>query len=201
MMRPVTGGAVASSQFGLCGSGLLMSTHLGHFALRARLARGDPAGSGTASCPSTPGLLTSGGSGHLPLHAGQPGGAPVVGQTFLHAGFFGSNVNSSHAISASGTAASFGGSGISSFERIERDRPAGLLEVDGQLVRAGIAAADRVDADEVLALRVVDRRGADARASLRFLLVFFDCDDRRVPLVEHVERELEAGARRRPRAA
>src|SRR6185312_14344175 len=80
---------------------------------------------------------------------------------------------------------------------VERDRPGVLLEVDRQLVRTGIAAADRVDADEVLALRVVDRRGADARGralAARPLRL----DDRRVVFVEHVERELEPGTRRLP---
>src|SRR5262245_58419643 len=60
------------------------------------------------------GFWGSGGLGHLPVHPGQPAGA-AGGQTVRHAWFFGSNVNSSHVASASGSAASFGGSGISIF--------------------------------------------------------------------------------------
>ena len=63
------------------------------------------------------GFCGSGGSGHLPLHAGQPAGAPAVGHTVRHAGFFGSNANSSQVASGSGTAASLGGSGISTLDR------------------------------------------------------------------------------------
>src|SRR5687768_13755986 len=69
----------------------------------------------------------SGGSGHLPLHAGQLGGAPDAGHTVRHAGFFGSNVNSSHVASGSGMPASFGGSGISTFVRSVMILPASPL--------------------------------------------------------------------------
>ena len=41
-------------------------------------------------------------------------------------------------------------------ERIEQRRRRRLLELHGQLVLAGVTAADRVDPDEVLALRVVE---------------------------------------------
>src|SRR4051794_3471789 len=112
----MTGSAFASSQFGLFGSGALMSGHLGHLLFGHAFTRRS-GGFGHAIVGQHAGLLASAGSGHLPLHAGQPGGALEVGQTERHAGFLMSNVNSSHTASASGTAASFGGSGISTFVR------------------------------------------------------------------------------------
>src|SRR5512140_2919002 len=125
--RPVTGGAVASSQFGFCGSGLLMSRHLDHLLFGHALTRRS-GGFGHGIVFQHAELLTSGGSGHLPLHAGQPGGAADVGQIDLQAGFLTSNVNSSHGISASGTAASFGGSGISTFDRSSAIGPVDSLK-------------------------------------------------------------------------
>src|SRR5262245_49780011 len=116
MMRVTTGGILMSSQLGLLGSGLRGSGHLGHLcALSAThdLTRRS-GGLGHGICAWHAGRLTSGGLGHLSLQAGQPGGALACGQTALHAGFFGSNWNSSHGISGSGTAASLGGSGTSS---------------------------------------------------------------------------------------
>src|SRR4051812_23852381 len=113
MMRAMTGGTLMLSQFGFAGSGAFGSGHFGKtvglHALTSRLG-----GFGHGIVARHAGMLMSGGLGHLSLQAGQPGGAPACGHTILHAGFFGSNANSSHGISASGTAASFGGSGISS---------------------------------------------------------------------------------------
>ena len=54
----------------------------------------------------------SGGSGHLPRQPGQFAGAPVDGQNVRHSRFFGSKSVSSQTKSGSGTAASFGGSGM-----------------------------------------------------------------------------------------
>src|SRR5687768_13755987 len=70
------------------------------------------------------------------------------------------------------------------------------FELDGELVLAGVAALGREHADEVFALRVCDRRGALAR--LAAALGSLRNDDRRSPFVEHVERQLQTGARWRP---
>src|ERR1043166_2520517 len=113
MMRLVTGGTLMLSQFGLFWSGFFGSGHLGNFAGTHALTRRS-GGLGHGIVARQAGTLTSGGVGHLSLHGGQPGGAPAAGQMFLHKGFLGSNWFSSHGVSGSGTAASLGGSGISS---------------------------------------------------------------------------------------
>src|SRR5689334_19732011 len=112
MMRPITGGSLMLSQLGLAGSGLRGSLHAGNTGLHFFTRRSGGLGHSIVAWHA--GLLMSGGVGHLSLHGGQPGGAPCAGQISLHAGFLGSNWNSSHGTSASGTAASLGGSGISS---------------------------------------------------------------------------------------
>src|SRR5689334_16365135 len=91
-----------------------MSGHLGHFVSGHALTRRS-GGFGQGIVARHASTLMSGGLGHLPLHAGQPGGAPLSGHTCLHAGIFGSNWNGSQPASTSGIAASFGGSGISTF--------------------------------------------------------------------------------------
>src|SRR5688572_20333875 len=112
--RALTGSAFALSQFGLSGSGFAMSAHFGKSRdLHAFTRRSAGFGHGIVAQHAL--LLISGGSGHLPLHAGQPGGAPNAGHTLLHAGRSLLKFWSSHGTSTSGTAASFGGSGISSF--------------------------------------------------------------------------------------
>src|SRR5258706_5525668 len=111
--RVVTGSAFALSQFGLFGSGFLMSGHFGNFdGPHALMRRSGGFGHGIVAwhCGSS----LSGGVGQTFAHGGQPAGAPDFGQMFLQAGFFTSNANSSQGISASGTAASFGRSGMSS---------------------------------------------------------------------------------------
>src|SRR5512140_239569 len=113
MIRPTTGGTLMLSQFGFSGSGFFGSGHGGN-TLAGHFLTLRSGGLGHSIVARQAGMLMSGGFGHLPAHAGQPGGAPVAGHTALHAGFFGSNANSSQGTSASGTAASFGGSGISS---------------------------------------------------------------------------------------
>src|SRR5207244_9067729 len=112
--RPTIGFA-ATRQFGLLTSGFFWSGQGGQSVGLHALMRssGCPLGHGIVG--QHEGSLASGGVGHLPLHGGQPGGAPVVGHTFLHAGFFTSNVNSSQPCSFAGMSASFGGSGRSTF--------------------------------------------------------------------------------------
>src|SRR6185503_7750697 len=112
MMLPITGGTLALSQFGLAGSGFRGSLQGGNTGLHFLTRRSG--GFGHSMVARHAATLTSGGLGHLSLHAGQPGGAPCAGHTLLQAGFFWSNWNSSHGISASGMAASLGGSGTSS---------------------------------------------------------------------------------------
>src|SRR5690349_17013671 len=82
MMRPMTGGTLALSQFGFSGSGFFGSGHGGNFLahfLTRRLG-----GLGHSIVPRHAGTLMSGGVGHLSLHGGQPGGAPNCGQISLH---------------------------------------------------------------------------------------------------------------------
>src|SRR5262249_53411597 len=102
------------SQLGLFGSGCFGSGHLGNFGGVHFLTRRS-GGFGHSIVARHAGTLTSGGVGHLSLHAGQPGGAPVGGHTFAHSGFLGSNGGvAPDAASAWGSAGSLGGSGISS---------------------------------------------------------------------------------------
>src|SRR4051812_39327110 len=110
-IRPITGGSLMLSQFGLLGSGFLGSGHLGNLpAQRANLRSG---GVGQSIVFWHTGFAGSGGVGHLPVQPGQFGGAPGP-HTALQAGTLMSNENSSQPTSISGTAASLGGSGISS---------------------------------------------------------------------------------------
>src|SRR6185503_2248194 len=113
MTRPVIGFALML-HLGFSGSGAALSHGGKSFILHA-LAR--LVGGFGQTLSQHAGFCGSGGSGHLPLHAGQFGGGDVDGHTVRHAGFFGSNENSSQVASTSGIAASFGGSGISTFVR------------------------------------------------------------------------------------
>src|SRR4029078_11846460 len=87
MMVPTTGGILMLSQFGFALSGFFGSGHFGNEdglqALTSRLG-----GFGHGIVAQHAWMLMSGGVGHLSLHAGQPGGAPVCGHTSLQAGFF-----------------------------------------------------------------------------------------------------------------
>src|SRR4051794_21733739 len=111
MMRPSTGG-IGSRPFRLFRSGLARAEvgNLSRVHLRARAS----GGFGHSIVGQHDGTSMVGGVGHWPTHGFQPAGAPALGQTDAHSGFLASKWSSSHGTMASGTAASFGGSGISS---------------------------------------------------------------------------------------
>src|SRR5687767_567625 len=123
MTRPMIGCAL-TRQFGFDSSGSFLLGQGGQsFGLHALMrSSGWPRGHGIVA--QHDGSSTLGGVGHLPLHAGQPGGAPVEGQIILHAGILGSNVNSSQPCSIAGTSASFGGSLIASLSGSKASAPA-----------------------------------------------------------------------------
>ena len=200
MMRPMTGAALMS-QFGLS---RIRRCRIARRALATSCTPSrlrSSAGSGTTLSQHA-WLFGSGGSGHLPLHAGQPGGASTAGQNDLHSFFFGSNVgvvarldHLGHARRASADRESRPWSSRPSIG------PALSLKSTVSLYLPASPRRRRVDADEVLALRVLDASRCGCAPRLLRLPTPFDCDDRRVLLVEHVERELEAGTRRRATAA
>ena len=152
MMRPVTGSAFGRRSSGCRGSGAVGS----HGLTVRNLARLHFGGRRVRARHVVPARLVvaSGGFGHLPLHAGQPGGAPAVGQTrACTRGSWDRTFESSHG--SRPRAPRRASADRESRPSPDRTSRAGaLLEVDGQLVLAGVAATGRVDADEVLALRV-----------------------------------------------